>query len=74
MEPLNLPPELIAALERQAAAQGLTFAEFIRKSLQRLVQEARSNDPLFADKAVWNGDVPADLSLNHNRYLHGDPS
>ena len=32
----------------------------------------RKDDPFFADKAVWMGPVPSDLSANHDKYLYDE--
>ncbi len=32
----------------------------------------RKMDPLFADTAFYEGDVPPDLSLNHDKYLYDE--
>jgi len=29
-------------------------------------------DPIYTDKDIYDGNVPVDLSLNHDSYLHGE--
>ena len=73
-----LPP----ALKRQAIARarrdGISFAEFVRRSLERSLaakpeKRRRKRDPLFEDVAVYDGPVPADISVNHDKYLYDEP-
>lgn len=75
-----LPP----ALKRQAVAHarraGISFAEFVRRSLRESIsakassaKRRRKRDPLFDDVAVYTGPVPADLSVNHDKYLYDEP-
>ena len=52
-----------------ARQRGLTLDEFVQLCLSSLVD--RKQDPLFCDSAVFSGDVPSDISQNHDRYLYG---
>ena len=63
-------PELEALLVElfgEVAALKQTNSD-LREEIARL-KGSRANDPLFADKEVFTGDVPTDLSANHERYL-----
>ena len=55
-----------------ARQRGLTLDEFVRVCLSSVVD--REQDPLFCDSVVFSGDVPSDISKNHDRYLYGDDS
>lgn len=54
----QLVSQIIAQADREAANR--TGAAPIRR------------DPFFADRRFHNGTVPADLSLNHDHYLHDE--
>lgn len=73
---LMLPDELRRQAIRQAQAMGLSFGELIRRSLKdflaRPKTRSRERDPLFADSGIYEGDVPKDLSLDHDKYLYGE--
>ena len=66
------PENLREQAEAAARERGLTLVEFVRRCVLSTVDQARLNDPLFADKDVFTGDVPPDLSENHDRYLYED--
>jgi hypothetical protein len=34
----------------------------------------KGRDPLWADVPVYDGPVPADLSVNHDKYLYDEDS
>ena len=73
-----LPEELKATAQRYARRHGMSLGDLIRESLrQRLLQESdesRTEDPLFADPAVYEEDAPGDLASRHDDYLYDDPS
>lgn len=72
---LMLPAELKRRAMARAAELGISFGELVRGLLEeRLSRPGRDagQDPLFADKAVYTGDAPADLSADHDRYLYGE--
>lgn len=71
---ISLPPELKAKIEREAKARGMSLPDFVRESLENAVAKKRSDDPLFADTAVYRDDGPNDLASNHDDYLYGDAS
>ena len=71
---ITLPSDLKQKIEREATAQGMTVDEFVTDSLERAVANGRSNDPLFADDAVFRDDGPTDTAANHDEYLYGDAS
>ncbi|MEE8277601.1 MAG: CopG family transcriptional regulator [Thermoanaerobaculia bacterium] len=69
-----LPEKLKVKAKRRASQEGVSLGELIRRSLaQTLLQEpaAVSDDPLFADDAVFRGEAPADLAAEHDRHLYG---
>ena len=63
---LYLDPDLDEALARRAADEGLTKAEFIRRTLAGAVQKPRRAKP---EGVGIIDDGPADLSANVDRYL-----
>jgi hypothetical protein len=69
-----LPPELQEKVEREALSRGISVSEFVRQSLANAVAQVPSDDPLFADTAVFRDDGPKDLAANHDDYLYGDAS
>lgn len=72
---MNVPlsSELLSRIERAAAARGQSVADFLEALLDRTVADPNEGDPLFSDTAVFNGPCPADVSVNHDAYLYGDP-
>ncbi len=74
---LMLPPELKARAQQRARELGISLGQLVRKALEsELVRSSagsRSEDPLFADEAVWTGDAPGDLAKHHDRYLYDEP-
>ena len=69
---IPLSPELIAIVEREAAARGLSLADFVAQTLEKTVAEVRSQDTLFSDSAVYRDDGPDDAAANHDDYLYGE--
>ena len=73
---LMLPPDLKLQAQRKAREQGISLGEFIRRAIESRLegsrQAERAEDPMFADVAVWTGDVPSDSAAEHDRYLYGD--
>jgi len=72
---------LPAGLKRQAVArarrEGISFGEFVRQSLRETLtrpqtRKKRSKDPFWSDVAVYTGPVPADISVNHDKYLYDE--
>ncbi len=55
-----------------AQQRGLTLDEFIQLCLSSVID--RECDSLFCDSAVFSGNVPSDISKNHDRYLYGADS
>jgi hypothetical protein len=71
-----LPAELHARATARARREGVSLGELIREALAARLKERRgkrAEDPLFADRAVYDGPVPADVSANHDKYLYDDP-
>ena len=72
---IMLPQELLLRAQQQARISKLSMAELIRKSLEKTLNEEQKKwkeDPFFADKAVWKGRAPKDLSTNIDKYLYDD--
>jgi hypothetical protein len=69
-----LPSELKEKAIRRARERGISLGEFLRESLvvalNSSVAKNRKDDPLFADRAVFDGAAPSDLAEHHDRYLY----
>ena len=65
-----LEPDLDEALARRAADEGLTKAEFIRRTLAGAVQRPRRVRP---EAVGLHDDAPADLAANDERWLSTGP-
>ncbi len=72
---IMLPEELKRQAQERAMAAGISFGELVRRSLTITVSTPppeRTEDPLFADSSIYQGEAPADLSKNHDQYLYSD--
>jgi hypothetical protein len=72
-----LPPRLKQRATALARKQKISFAEFARQAIMKAVKEPtpkrdRGRDPFWTDVAVYDGPVPADFSINHDKYLYGE--
>lgn len=68
-----LPAELRSKASGVAKKKGMSLSELIRRSLEAVVARDRgSDDPLFADGAVFTGDVPAGTSARHDAELYDE--
>ena len=70
-----LPGDLKLKAKRKAANMGISLGELIRVSLKTQIEEKTDtlqDDPFLSDNSVFSGNVPDDLSLNHDKYLYGD--
>jgi len=75
---IMLPSKLKLQARRQARKRGVSLSALVRESLASTLgagevdkrKSSRASDSLFADEAVFIGDAPIDLSLNHDRYLY----
>lgn len=69
-----LPPELKERAISRARERGISLGEFLRESLvialSSRVAKNRKDDPLFSDRAVFEGAAPSDLAKHHDRYLY----
>ena len=51
------------------------MGEFIRESLEKALKSNPAgslDDPFLNDNAVFGGDTPVDLALDHDKYLYED--
>lgn len=67
---VQVPDDLRDKIARAAQHRGMSLNAFVRSCLASAVD--RGADPLFSDSAVFVGDAPSDLSVNHDDYLSGD--
>ena len=56
--------------------KGISLGKLLREALARELEKANSDrqdqDALFADQEVYQGEMPMDISLNHDAYLYQD--
>ena len=67
-----IPEDLIIRATRRANALGITLEEFIRESLEKALKinpAGHFDDPFLNDDAVFEGETPVDLALDHDEYL-----
>jgi hypothetical protein len=61
-----------------ARRQRVSFSEFVRQAVEHAVPAPRKRwkgkDPLWSDVPVYDGPVPADISINHDKYLYDEDS
>lgn len=69
---VSFPDDLGNQAEQAAQQRGIAVDEFVRQCVAATVGKDRSQDPLFADIAVWTGEAPSDLSARHDDYLYGE--
>lgn len=67
---IPFPEDLREQAETAARERGLALDEFVRLCVSKSVSQSVATDPLFADKQVFAGDAPADLSRDHDHYLY----
>ena len=67
---MPFPEDLWNKAEAAARLRGISPDEFVRNCVSSTVNQNRATDSLFADRAVFDGDVPSDLSENHDHYLY----
>jgi hypothetical protein len=71
---IMLPIDLKERASSLATRLGLSLGELIRQSLEAALRgdagEIR-DDPLFADRAAYDGPAPSNLSVDHDDFLYG---
>ena len=69
-----LPEDLKAKATQYCEQKGISLGGLLREVLESKLREAnrekQGEDALFADLEVFQGDVPEDISLNHDVYLY----
>lgn len=69
---IMLPADLRRRAQLKAKEEGVSLAELIRTSLEeRLRKDRKKRVSFFDDKAVFRGETPPDLALDHDKYLYG---
>ncbi len=69
-----LPEDLKAQATQYAWECGLSLSEVIREALENWLKNKNkrpTTDPLIHNVPVYDGPVPKDYSLNHDKYLYG---
>ena len=72
---IMIPEDLKIRAARRANAVGISLGGFIRESLERALNsdcKVALDDSYLSDNSVYEGDIPADLAQNHDKYLYGD--
>jgi hypothetical protein len=64
-----LPRRLKQLATARARKQKISFSEFVRQAIERATIE---RDSFWSDIAVYDGPVPPDLSVNHDKYLYDE--
>ena len=70
-----LPGDLKLKAKKTAENMGISLGELIRVSLKIQIgkkTDTVQDDPFLSDTAVFNGHIPNDISVNHDRYLYGE--
>lgn len=72
---IMLPNDLKVRASIEAKKRQISLGQFSRESLKKSLNSVNANssvsDPLFCDTAVFNGETPENLSVDHNTYLYG---
>jgi hypothetical protein len=68
-----LPQDLKLQAERHARELGVSLGGLIRESLEAMMRgsDGDRSTPFFSDNAVYVGEAPRGLSVNHDGYLYG---
>ena len=72
---IMLPRELKSKAQLLASKKGISLGELIRESLKNCLKEAvkgKVSDSFYDDDQYYKGEVPKDLSSNHDEYLSRD--
>jgi hypothetical protein len=67
-----IPEDLKIRAARRANAEDISLGEFIRESLEKALRSNPAgflDDPFLNDNAVFEGETPVDLALDHDEYL-----
>ena len=75
---IMLPRNLKMRASRHAGRLGISVGELIRQSLAAMIvyrpTDRATEDPFFADQAIFHGRAPRDLAKHHDRHLYGEPT
>ena len=71
---IMLPHDLKTKASQFAGKKGISLGQLIRDSLNQSINADNNveKDPIFMDEIVFEGEVPIDLSENHDDYLYRD--
>ena len=70
-----IPEDLKIRAAKRANAIGISLGEFIRESIEKALKsnpDGHFDDPFLNDTAVFEGETPVDLALDHDKYLYED--
>ena len=73
---IMLPSDLKTRAVKRARERGLSLGDLVRRTLEQALDQSANapttEDALFADKTVFEGDAPDDLSENTDLHLYGE--
>jgi len=73
-----LPAGLKKRAMTLARKRKISFGELVRQAVEQSVpppkKPSKGRDPLWDDVPVFDGAVPADISINHDKYLYDEDS
>ena len=70
-----IPEDLKIRAAKRANALGISLEECIRESLEKALKSNPNDfldDPFMNDNAVFEGETPVDMALDHDKYLYED--
>jgi hypothetical protein len=71
-----LPAGLKKRAMTLARRRKISFTEFVRQAVEQSaplpLKRLKGKDPFFDDPIVFDGPVPPDLSVNHDKYLYDE--
>mgnify|MGYP001565960504 CR=1 FL=1 len=71
---LELPDTVYELLQKESKLNGKSPTEtIVEKITSPITQKTRARDPFFANNTVYEGEVPSDGSLNHDKYICEEP-
>jgi predicted DNA-binding protein len=73
---IMLPEDLKNRAAQYCEQKGISLGTLLRQALEHTLHEENNaqqgQDALFADQEVYQGEVPVDISQNHDTYLYQD--
>ena len=69
-----LPVRLKELATERARSEGISFGEFVRRSIERQLAAPakKTGDPFWDNLAVYEAAGPTDIAARHDDYLYGE--